>query len=367
MTGRLNDDTSGLLLFRRASWLRPNEDPEELAGFLNLPKVPAHLSVDINVQFVPEAYDLPDTDDVHTTGELDAPPPLVIAQLPLLAEPSDLCWNTMENAHGAYYTVAPESGQLLPHLREALTALDDSGATLAFLPEAALDERIFAQWCELLENTPRPEHSALTWLLLGTGPFTSVGPPTNTTRNPNRAVLTHRSGTSRLLLTQDKRSGFCFTTEKQKEYGVALGDVKRDEYIAHTQQLTLLESRHGRFAVQICEKFDRPDRQMSIMATGVTHLVVPVLAAAMWSQGWQAKAGQIFGINAGTKVAVGNGLAIQRFFDEAPVPTLLTVAGPPGVADQYLTTAQLVHVHPNPDSTAMEARDDALKPRVASW
>jgi hypothetical protein len=367
MTGRLNDHTSGLLLFKRASWLRPNEDREDLAGFLSLLRVSADLSSDLSVQFVPEAYDLPDTEKVQAPGELEPPPPLVIAQLPLLAESTDLCWDSIDIGQGAFYTVGPESDQILPHLRRALSVLDDSGAALAFMPEAALDERIFTEWCELLERTPRPESSRLTWLLLGSGPVTSVGPASNTSRVPNRAVLMHRSGRARTLLTQDKRSGFCFTTDKQKEYGVALGGIKRDEYIPHSRQVNLLESRHGRFAVQICEDFDRLDRQATVTAAGVTHLVVPVLAAAMWSQGWQAKAGQVIGINAGAKVAVGNGLAIQRFFDKAPPPTLLTVASPAGVVDQYLTPQKMVHTYPNPDGTTMDARTDALTPRVAGW
>jgi predicted amidohydrolase len=367
MNGRLNEHTSGLLLFRRASWSRPNKDREDLDGFLHLLRIPADLSSDLGVHAVPEAYDLPDTEDLRDPGELEPPPPIVIAQLPLLATPSDLRWDLVDNAQGAFYTVAPESGRLVPHLREALSALDDSGAAVAFLPEGALDEDIFTAWCDLLENIPRPEDGKLTWLLLGTGPVTSVGPPTNTDRDPNRAVLVHRSGRDRLLLTQDKRSGFCFTTDKQKEYEVPLGEVNRDEYISHPHQVNLLESRCGRFAVQICEDLDRPDRLRHVMAAGVTHLLVPVLAAAMWTEGWQVKAGQTAAINAGTKVAVGNGLAIHRFYAGDPVPTLLTVTGPPGGVDQYLTGQQMIAAYPNTDSKDMDAREDALLPRVAEW
>ncbi|CAM3585601.1 hypothetical protein KIPE111705_15425 [Kibdelosporangium persicum] len=365
MTGRLNDQTSGSLVFKRASWLRPNEDPEYIDGFLNLIRVPPYHSADLHLQFVPELYDLPDTEMAVDAEELDSPPSPVIAQLPFLAEPEDVLWTLP--GRGAFYSVTPSAERLLPHLAEALAALDASGAMLAILPEASLDDTLLAKWCELLQSTPRPEGGLLTWLLLGSGPVQTVGPNLQSSRPPNRAVLVHRSGCARLLMTQDKQSGFAFTTAKQHEYGVDLGDIKRDEYIPHIRQLNLLESRLGRFAIQICEDFGRPERHGLVTAAGVTHLFVPVLAAAMWNRGWQAKAGETLGIQAGIKVAVSNGLAIHRFFNEVPAPTLLVVSAPSGVPDQYLTTDDLVSVYSNVNGKTMESREDALRPRTAEW
>ncbi|MBP2330702.1 putative amidohydrolase [Kibdelosporangium banguiense] len=366
MTGRLNADTSGALLFKRTTWLRPNEDPEEIDGFLNLVRVPAYLSADLHVQFVPEAYDLPDVESVVEGEELESPPPLVLAQLPFLAEPEDVEW-TVPDVSAAFYNVAPASERLLPHLRTALESLDESGAVLAILPEASVDDTLFDKWCELLESTPRPDGGLLTWLMLGTGPVWNVVPHPRTGRPPNRAVLLHRSGRARLLTTQDKHSGFTFTTDKQREYKVDLGEVKRDEYISHSRQLNLLESRYGRFGIQICEDFNRFERQQYVVTAGVTHLLVPVLAAAMWTGGWQAKASEMLAVSAGVKVAVSNSLAVERFYAEKPVPTLLTVSGPPGVPEQYLTTGDLVRHHDNPNGRTMQAREDALKPRTAAW
>jgi hypothetical protein len=96
-----------------------------------------------------------------------------------------------------------------------------------------------------------------------------------------------------------------------------------------------LESRHGRFGIQICEGLGRLNRHTCIVSAGMTHLVVPVL-----EHGWQEQAGEVHGINAGTKVTAGNGLAIQRFYEDSPAPTLVTVAGPPGIQQQYLTTSE---------------------------
>nr|WP_042191390.1 hypothetical protein [Kibdelosporangium sp. MJ126-NF4]CEL20048.1 hypothetical protein [Kibdelosporangium sp. MJ126-NF4]CTQ97272.1 hypothetical protein [Kibdelosporangium sp. MJ126-NF4] len=367
MTGRLNDETSGFLVFKRSVSLRPNEDPEHLDDFLNLIRVSPYDSADLHMQYVPELYDLPDMEAISDAEELGSPPPLTVAQLPFLAEPDDVRWRTFDTRAGFYYSTMPDSERLLPHLTDALTALDDSGAVLGILPESCLDDTLFGKWCELLESTPRPESSSLTWIVLGSGPVSRAGPSLQSNRPPNRAVLVHRSGRARLLLTQDKQSGFTFTVDKQHEYRVDLGDVKRDEYIPHVHQLTLLESRLGRFGIQICEDLGRPERHQRLTAAGVTHLVVPVLAAAMWNQGWQARAGETLGVRSGMKVVVSNGLAIHRFFNEMPAPTLLVVSGPQGTQDHYLKSEELVRVSSNVNGKTMEAREDALKPRTAQW
>ncbi|WP_158854224.1 hypothetical protein [Saccharothrix deserti] len=367
MTGRLNDQTSGLLLFRRASWLRPHEDREYLDGFLNLLRVPPHLSSDLEIEFVPEAYDLPDRETLHEPGgELDPPPPVVVAQLPFLADGDDLRWTLTKKSSRGFYTVGPATERLRSHMSKALSALDHSGAAVGFLPEASLDDKLLEVWFDLLRNTTRPDGSALTWLLLGSGPVLSVGPHPRTDRLTNRAVLVHRSGQRRPLLIQDKGSGFCFTTKKQHDFHLDLGG-KRDERIPHTRTVTLLESRCGRFGIQICEDLNRIEHQQYIVAAGVTHLLVPVLAGAMWNGGWQATAGQDLAVALGAKIAVGNSMALERFFGGKPAPTLLTVAGPAIPPSQYLTMRDLVRVHLNQNAATTDAREDALTPRVADW
>jgi hypothetical protein len=129
----------------------------------------------------------------------------------------------------------------------------------------------------------------------------------------------------------------------------------------------LLESRCGRFGVQICEDLNRMEHQQYIVAAGVTHLLVPVLAGAMWDGGWQAKAGRDLAVALGAKIAVGNSMALERFFGDKPAPTLLTVAGPAIPPSQYLTTRDLVRVHLNQNAATTDAREDALTPRVADW
>ncbi|OXM52397.1 hypothetical protein CFP71_23485 [Amycolatopsis thailandensis] len=365
MNGRLNDETGGILVPRRTFPLRPNADPESLDDFVHLLRIPPYVSVNLQLSRVAAVRDLPRS-------------PLKIAQLPFLAESADLRWEP-DRPDGGFYTVAPESARLGDRVARALDVLDESGAVLAILPEGCLDDSVLERWREQLRATPRPEGSSLTWLLLGTGPVTSVGPPPASNRPPNRAVLVHRNGWVEPMLTQDKMSGFCFTVDKQEEYEIELGGVKRDERISHDSLITVLESRSGRFAVQVCEDFTRPERHQHVIAVGATHLLVPVLAAPMWKKGWQAAAGQTLTVHLGAKAAVSNGLAITRFYREKqdgengpyeidnPATTLLTVAGPSDRPAEYLTTDDVVKEYQNPDANWQKALDDALTPRVADW
>ncbi|MFK0251602.1 hypothetical protein ACIQUM_43480 [Amycolatopsis azurea] len=365
MNGRLNDETGGILVPRRTFPLRPNVDRESLDDFVHLLRIPAYVSLNLQLSRVAAVRDLPRS-------------PLKIAQLPLLAEPADLRWEP-DHPDGGFYTVAPDSARLGGRIAKALEVLDKSGAVLAVLPEGCLDDSILERWREQLRATPRPEESSLTWLLLGTGPVFSAGPAPGSNRPPNRAVLVHRNGWVEPMLTQDKMSGFCFTVEKQKEYEIELGGVKRDERISHDSLITVLESRAGRFAIQVCEDFTRPERHNHLIAMGVTHILVPVLAAPMWKKGWQAEAGQRLTVHLGAKAAVSNGLAITRFYREEkegekgpceieyPATTLLTAAGPSGRPEEYLTTETMVREYQNPEAGRQQALEDALTPRVADW
>jgi hypothetical protein len=381
LNGRLNDQTSGLLLPRRASALRPGRDQDSIDSFLSQLRVPPHISTNLQVHPVSSLYDFAKKSLGDVTMASATPPPLTIAQLPLLAEPADIRWTTDQPESG-FYNIVPETARIENRLTSALSALDRSGAALAVLPEGCLDDHLLDKWRKLLATTPKPESSNLTWLLLGTGPVVTEGPRPTSRRPPNRAVLVHRNG-SLVLATQDKRWGFCFTTEKQDEYKVDLGNVTRDEYIAHDPSIILVESLRGRFAVQICEDFGRLERQLHLIKAGVTHVLVPVLAAPMWDQGWQADAGQTLALEVGAKAVVSNGLAILRFFKEQaeaggdpataspddgePATTLLTIAGPTEPPEQYLSRVEIVHTYANPDAKTMTPEEDALAPRKAEW
>ncbi|MEU8413460.1 hypothetical protein AB0C24_11760, partial [Amycolatopsis japonica] len=154
-------------------------------------------------------------------------------------------------------------------------------------------------------------------------------------------------------------------------------DRQRGQHLAAYGENKLAIDR--RFAVQVCEDFTRSLRHHPVIAVGATHLLVPVLAAPMWRGGWQAGAGQVLTVHLGAKAAVSNGLAITRFYKEPksavssfseveyPATTLLTITGPLGRPDEYLTTEDMVQEHGNADAKRQTAAEDAMTPRVADW
>lgn len=361
--GRLNEETNGRLLFRRAKPSRPNREPQSLDGFLNLIRIPSHVNTNITITFLSEVRDLPDLEADEYSGELQPLPPLPTAQLPILAGPADLEWDTKDDPRYKYYSVRPNNPALAPHISRALDQLDASDAVLAILPEASLDDDLVDRWLAALRRKPRPDGSRLTWLLVGTGPVIRHGSQVPGDRPPNRAVLLHRRGG--LLLTQDKQHGFSFTREQQEKYGIEL-ESTRDEYISFGRNLSVLEARHGRFAVHICEDLAWHNTQGSVISSGVTHLMVPVLAAAMWVGGWQARNAMILAQEAGTNVAVSNGLAIERYSPSGePASTLLVCSVPPGPHSEYLEPQKLARTFSS-DGVA-DPRTDALTVREGSW
>jgi predicted amidohydrolase len=362
LNGRLNDDESkGILLFRRTTTGRPSVEPESLDGFLQHIRIPQHLTSRLHVKYCPVLDDLPDADlgGDDGSGEGLAPLPLIpLAQLPMLAEPGDLIWDTPDDRH---YTVAPNSAVLAGYVPQALAELDASGAVLALLPEASLDDHLLRVWQETLRSTP--SEGPLTWLLAGTGPVRDQGPVACGDRPPNRAVMLHRNG--KLLLTQDKQRGFTLTEGQQRRYGVNYAGSNRAEYITQGARLSVLESCRGRVAVAICEDLDRADIRNQVIKSGTTHLMVPVLAGAMWERGWQPPDAYMVAVETGTDVAVSNGLAIESTYDGKPVHTLL-VFSVPAEREDYLDPGELL-AKPMPTTVPGAPRGNALTARQADW
>ncbi|GHF99996.1 hypothetical protein GCM10018777_08170 [Streptomyces albogriseolus] len=368
--GRLNQATSGSLVVRRARPFRPSTAAQNLADLLSFIRIPSHVSARVQIHVVTSVNDLPDLEPVISTDpELEPLPPIPVAQMPMLADGEDLVWEKLDRPAGQFYTVAPKTTRLRERILDALTALDDSDAVLGLLPEACIDDSLAREWQEVLRNHPPPSHSRLTWLLIGTGPLTRSGGLGLTDRRPNRAVLLTRAG--KVLMTQDKQHGFTFTAGQQQTYGVtALGHTTRDEHIDSGTDFRALESRYGRFGLNICEDLGRHDVQSDVIASGVTHLMVPVLAAAMHDKGWQAQAAQTLVIEAGTAVAVTNGLAINRYvpatYGGGPAPTLVAIKAPTGHPTEYPGLSDMVREYACP-KTAISAKQDALTPRTADW
>ncbi|WP_406467789.1 hypothetical protein [Streptomyces sp. NBC_01594] len=370
MFGRLNsDETYGALLFRhRHGAGRPFHVPQKLDDLLSLIRIPA--SSNIHVDVLREADDLPDP-GLHPEDDpsVMTSPRIELAQLPFLAEANDLIWEARSLRKRNYYTVQPDSSRMKAHISAALAALDDSGASLAFLPEASLDDDILTAWRDALRTRPDPT-AGPTWLMVGTGPVLAHGTRSSRDRRPNRAVLLNRRGDP--LLIQDKQRGFTLTPKQQNDYGLRIGEpppVMRGEYHVQATGLSLIESRYGRFGIHICEDVGWHEMRGAVIAAGVTHLLVPVLAAPIADQGWQEQAAMDLVKEAGTDVAVSNGLAIARTtYEHEPATTLLLIKVPPDhTDDRYLSRDEMVSGHRSPLDAGAEARADALAPRRTTW
>ena len=271
-------------------------------------------------------------------GSIDRSP-LRVAQLPFLAEAADAVWSPVTSAGMAApnrYAVRPNTAKLTRHVKAAQSALRETRADLAILPEASLDDVLFARWTAA--QTTGPEETARRWALIGSGPVTQAG-PTVTVGGPlpNRAVLISDDGT--VLLTQDKRCGFTLQAEQQRRYGIVPplpGKSNLGESIAVGVRFSWLDASAGRFAVTICEEFNRLFSLSGPFVDGlsITHLLVPVIAPAMFRAGWQARDARAIAEQCGCVVVVANSLAIQPYFpperDGGHAVTLIAAIPPEG-------------------------------------
>jgi hypothetical protein len=375
-TRRLNtDSTDGALVYTRTICGRPDRFSDKLDQFLpGLRRIPESDWKLMRLSRVKAVFDF----DLGRASPTETEPtvPMLIAQLPFLADRDDLQW---EAKVGDYYRVAPRPERLKGHVKATLAAFDDSRACLGILPETSLDDELLAEWRALMAKGCPPGQKP-TWLLVGTGPVQSVGPtPCVADRPPNRAVLLHRPS-GKTLMTQDKQFGFTLDGGRQQEYGLRdaswcdLGGIDRGEWIAHGETLSILDSRSGRYAILICEDVGRLlDTGRIIAIAGVSHVLVPVLAAAMHKNGWSGKAAESLALDAGAAVAVSNGLAIHRFIPAkhcgndpyCPAPTLLaaTPARTRPIQSHGSYTAEEVSLPK--ELAGIDAREDARTPRCS--
>jgi len=327
---RLNLETDGAVLFAHSIATRPNprDAPDTVADMVpGLIRVPEDLWRRANPVLVPAHHDLTPGWTVKVEdGQIRiGRRPIRTAQLPFLARRSDVRWRVVTDPRrpgAARYAVDLNRPAVKSRIPAALVALDASRSQLAVLPEAALDDTLLDRWRTVLRTRRRqPPGGLLRWLLIGTGPVTRAGStPPNVGCPPNRAVLVHRDGT--VLLTQDKRRGFTLDAEQQRRYGLAKqlgGESPLGEHLWQGTTFSYLEGQAGRFAIAICEDhgrlIERTARSTSdfVARLGVTHLLVPVIAPAMWHGGWQAKAACEIADAVGASVLVSNSCAIDQF------------------------------------------------------
>ncbi len=367
--GRLNKRTGGALVFSRTVPLRPwaENAPDSLVDVVpGISRVSEHTWRRTLFKRVPAAKDLVLKDQS-----------LVVAQLPFLASRDDVEWLRIRDPDGNgvdFYSVKPLGHQLREYVTTALSELDNSGAQLAILPEASLDAELLNAWCEAMRRNPRPASSQLAWVLLGTGPIPNLeGLAPHDSRLPNRAVLVGRTDGS-ILVSQDKRAGFRLDVEQQRRYGLAdvLGcETVLYEYIALGTELFILESVAGRFAIAICEDHGRVLNNAKLLyELAVSHLLVPVIAPAMYSKSWQATSARQLTEEFGIAVYVSNSHAIDRSqpieYSKADMaaPSAMMVVPPADRDPERYQSAEVILEPADGAYMATDERTDALTPRL---
>jgi predicted amidohydrolase len=347
---------------------RPQGGPTQLPDFFpSLRRIDTSTFLKLGWVHLPRHRDLPIDKD------------LAVASLPFLADRDDVFFQSCRR--GSYYTARPASDELIQHVPTALAALDASGAQLAVLPEAALDDRLLHAWQEACRRCPSSSGD-LRLLLVGTGPVT-VRPEECLLADEfsdqelgvlphNRAVLLERA-TGEPLFAQDKQRGFAMPASYRRQTGLLIDgqetsetDEKTlDEMATDAVGLNVLESRSCRIAVLICEDLGRlTDTGSVVFRTGVSMVLTPVLAPPILPGKWQEAASK-FLVPDGVNVVVVNSLALGRedldqynnYKPRVGVPAASVVA----ITDMYDLPARRPEEH---EKLPAEPRDDALRVRI---
>lgn len=362
----LSDSENGALVTSHVGCRRPRGGPTQIADFFpNLRRIDAATSRQLGWIRLPRHRDL------------SAGGSLLVASVPFLADRADVVFAAHRSR--AYYSAEPRTTKLLKHVPAALAALDSSGAQLAVMPEAALDDQLLGAWrnaCRTIE--PQGD---LRLLLVGTGPVTAnvngclladeVADSEVGTLPHNRAVLVERA-TGDLIMAQDKQRGFSMDAQYRSRVkvliegddGVDHSSGTMDELITDPTGLNVLDSRNGRLAILICEDLCRvTDIGALVFRAGVAIVVTPVLAPPILPNRWQAEAAKCL-IPDGADVVVANSLALGRQ-DLDPSDSYKPRDGVPAASLIAITGAGAPFRSPEErEGLPGDPRTDALKVRV---
>jgi predicted amidohydrolase len=267
---------------------------------------------------------------------------------------------------------------LLEHIPTALAALDDSGAQLAVIPEAALDDQLLDAWRDACRSMdPRGD---LRLLVVGTGPVTvkadgcllagEISDHELSSLPHNRAVLLERA-TGELVMAQDKQRGFSMDAQYRKRVNIFIDEEEVDEaggtideLITDPEGLNVLDSRCGRIAILICEDLGRvTDTGAIVSRAGVEMILAPILAPPILPNRWQEAAAKCLTPD-GADVIVVNSLALGRE-DLDPNNSYRRRDGIPAASLVAITGAEEPLRRPEQhESVPSDKRTDALKVRV---
>ncbi|MFI0449596.1 hypothetical protein [Actinomadura sp. 6N118] len=316
--GPYHQDNAMSWLAYRAEYERDHllNNPEETAGAL-LPRC-AYPGRPIGLRrkdeffgvhrVLPEQWELvehrvlPPAKDAYVNRDRPVP----VACAPVLESYEDVQVD-FEERHGmTVYRLRPRGSDALRNrIKQILDRLDESGARLAVLPEATLDDDLLEHWRDLIWQTA-DRTSPLRYLLLGSGPLGGGDPP------PNRAVFLDR-WTGEEILVQDKLACFILDSRQIKLWRLpnAPADVPAEEYMSPGSKVSLVDADLGRLAVLVCEDLGRSmDWERELRACGVSHLLVPIFSKPIMEYRWEHKAAEREVTMLGSWVVVSNSLAV---------------------------------------------------------
>lgn len=282
---------------------------------------------------------LPAVNDPHLSRD----EPVAVGCAPVL-ETFDDVEIEFEERHGmTVYRLRPmDSAGVRSRIKAIVRRLDESGAQLAVMPEAALSDALLEHWKEVAFDTAARDRSRrpLRFLLLGSGPLGAEDPP------PNRAVLLDR-WTGQELLVQDKLSGFTLDAGQMRLWRLpdAPPSGTAVEYARPGTRIGVLDSSLGRLAVLICEDLGRSiGWERELQSCGVSHLLVPIFSKPILEHRWEDQGAERQVTDLGTWVTVSNSLAVGAAIPDEDLPgaryTCL-VAGPKSLhRTAYVTERQ---------------------------
>jgi hypothetical protein len=242
--------------------------------------------------------------------------PVRVGCVPLLETYDDVRLAPGATNGRADYRLVPASTQdLRNRIRRTVTALEASGAMIAVLPEASVDDALLEHWQAVLDETASDD-TKLRWLLVGSGPVGGGDPPAN------RAVLLDRR-TGTILMTHDKLTRFTFGPGQLRAWHVPgiPPDAKVVEAIVTGTRLSIAESTLGRLSLMICQDVavsaDWYDRFRPI---GVSHMLVPIFSKPVMRECWEHRVAERHANDLGIWTVFSNSLVVERATPAHVVP-----------------------------------------------
>jgi predicted amidohydrolase len=275
----------------------PGQDhliPETLgAAFSALVRVPADTPL-------PVTHQLLEYWPARTTRERG----LYIAALPAFDRNDSLIIQRVEDPVPSYRLRLEDPADAQAWVRTRLRSLDESGAFVGLLPEAALNPVLLPIWQEACHRTPRPAGTHLQWLAVGTGPEHDTAGQ----RPYNRAVVLDRV-TGDIVWTQDKQFRFQLEDNMIERWSLRdeLGHGPLEEWVNAGAGLTVVEAPGFRAAIAICEDIGQFLLVgATAIAWGVNYVFCPIFSQAIRRYRWEQQAASALFTDAGIRTIVCN-------------------------------------------------------------